>query len=207
VLPGVPAPRGHPGHSCVALMDGFRVTTGLTCYGDERESIERLEQFPPDDALAACRLIDAPSDASVEAVSIYEPVGAVHSFRSKRVAVPVEVRVRKPGKVVLVLNTYEPAIWRVSFGPETEIVGVILGGYYRSEVEGIHPDAPVARIAYEGSPRLPHGSPCAKVSGYMSTAYEGGPQVVLLERQVRALTGRPLDGVRGAYKMKEVEIR
>jgi hypothetical protein len=139
-------------------------------------------------------------------VSIYRPVGAVHSFGSKHVAVPVDVRVHKPGKVVLVLDTYEPAIWRVSFGANTDVVGVLLGGYHKSEVEGIHPDTPVVRTSYEGSPRPPPGSVCAQLLSATS-AYQGGPDVVLLDRQVRAFTGRPLEGVRGAYKMKEVEIR
>ena len=207
VLPGVPAPRGDPGHSCVASMDGFRVVNEMACLGDERTAIERLRKLAPDEALTACRLMDTPADSIVEAVSVYEPQGAVHSAGSKRTAVPIDVRVRKAGNIVLVLNTYEPAIWRVSFGPDTRIVGVLLGGYYKSDVEGIHPDTPVLRTMYEDRLRLPPGSICAPLHGPMSTAYEGGPNAILLDRQVRALIGRPLDGLRGAYKLKDVEIR
>jgi hypothetical protein len=36
------------------------------------------------------------------------------------------------GDVVLVLNTCEPATWRVSSSPGTRIVGVLLIGYYTS---------------------------------------------------------------------------
>lgn len=207
VLSGVPAPRGDPGHSCVASMDGFRVGNALLCLGDERDAIDRLAKLPPDDALAACRLMDAPADSIVEAVSVYEPQGAVHSAGSKRTAVPINVRVRKAGNVILVLSTYEPAIWLISFGPDTRIVGVLLGGYYKSDVEGIHPDTPVLRSMYQDRPRLAPGSVCAPLHGPISTAYEGGPNAILLDRQVRALIGRPLDGLRGAYKLKDVEIR
>jgi hypothetical protein len=30
---------------------------------------------------------------------------------------------------------------------------------------------------------------------------------MLLDRLVRAFTGHPLDGLRGAYKLKDVEVR
>jgi hypothetical protein len=171
VLPGVPAPRGDTGHSCVAYLDGFHVSDAMLCLGDERNSVERLRKLPPDEALAACRLLDAPADASVEAVSIYEPDGAVHSSGSKRVAVPVNVRVRKAGNIILVLNSYEPAIWRVTLGPETRITGVLLGGYYQSEVDGIHPDTPVAQTGLQGQQRPPPGSVCAQLHGTITTAY------------------------------------
>jgi hypothetical protein len=39
------------------------------------------------------------------------------------------------------------------------------------------------------------------------TAYNGGPAAMLLDRQIQALTGRNIDSLRGAYKLREVIIR
>jgi hypothetical protein len=208
VLAGVPAPRGQPGHSCVAFMDGYRVGNEMICHGDERSAIERLRTLPAADALQGCRLLDVPADAAIEAVSAYEPDGAVHSGGSKRIPAPISVRVRKPGNVILVLNAYEPAIWRVSFTPDTRIVGVLLGGYYKSELEGVHPDTTVIATSHDGATQRPKPErACAPFYGYLGTAYQGGPDALLLDRQVEALTGRNLDGLRGAYRLKDVEIR
>ncbi|MEA2877288.1 MAG: hypothetical protein QOF14_2484 [Hyphomicrobiales bacterium] len=158
VLSGVPAPRGSPGHSCVARMDTFSAGDTMLCHGDEREAIERLGKLPPPEALADCRAVDVPADAAIEAVSAYEPASASHSFGSKRVPAPIHVQVRRSGNVVLVLNTYEPAIWRVTFTPDTRIAAVLLTGYYKSEVEGIHPDTPVIATDHEGRAQRPKPS-------------------------------------------------
>jgi hypothetical protein len=208
VLSGVPAPRGHPGHSCVVHMDGFRVSNAMLCHGEERSAVDLLKVLPPAESLAACRILDAPADAAFEAVSAYEPDGAQHSGGSKRVAAPIAVRVLKPGNVVLVLNSYEPAVWQVSFSPDTRVVGALLSGYYTSSVEGLHPDTPVVMAGYEGRQQRAKPDPaCARFYDYLGTAYDGGPDALVLDRQVQALTGRSLDGLRGAYKLKAAEIR
>ena len=208
VLSGVPAPRGHPGHSCIVYMDGFRVGNAMLCHGEERSAVDLLKSLPPPERVAACRILDAPADAAFEAVSVYQPDGARHSVGSKRVAAPVAVRVLKPGNVVLVLNSYEPAIWQVSFSPDTRVVGVLLSGYYTSSVEGLDPDTPIVVAGYEGRQQRPKPDlDCARFHGYFGTAYDGGPDALVLDRQVQALTGRSLDGLRGAYKLKAAEIR
>lgn len=208
VLPGVPAPRGKPGHSCIAFMDGYRVGNEMVCHGDERGAVERLRTLPSAEAALGCRVLDVPPDAAIEAVSGYEPDGAVHSGGSKRIPAPVSLRVNKPGNVVLVLSTYEPSIWRISVAPETRIVGVVLGGYYKSELEGLPPGTPVVVTDYEGARQRPKPeAACAPFHDYLGMAYQGGPDAIVLDRHVEALTGRSLDGLRGAYKLKDVEIR
>ena len=205
VLAGVSPPRGKPGHGCLALADGFQV--GDNCWGEEHDAVRRLNSWPTAAELPACRLIEAPPGASFDAVSAYEPDGAQHSFGSRRKPVPIAVRVFKPGDVVLVLNTYEPAIWRVSFGPNTRIVGVLMTGYYASSVEGVAPSTPVIATGYDGQALRPKPDPaCAPYHGYLGTAYRGGPDALVLDRQVKVLAGGSLDSLRGAYSLKEAEI-
>jgi hypothetical protein len=207
VLRGVPAPRGHVGHGCLAFMDGFR-TNEMGCSGDMRRVIEKLGKLPPPERLEACRMMTVPPGATLHAVSAYEPDGAKHSGNRARVASPIDVKVRKPGPVVLVLNAYEPAVWRVSFSPETQIVGVILSGYYDSSVDGIHPDTAVVKAEWQNRNSQAKPAPeCAPLADYLGTAFRGGPEAMLLDRQVQALTGRELDALQGAYKLKEVIVQ
>jgi hypothetical protein len=210
VLSGVPAPRGNAGHGCLAFMDGFRTRDdGLSCYGSEGgDGIRRLARLPDPAPAERCRRMTVAPDASIEAVSMYEPKTAKHSFNSPRIAQPVDVRVSRSGAVVLVLNTYEPAIWRVSAAPGTQIAGVILIGYYTSRVEGIASDTPVVSLDYEGRNNQPAPDPvCAPFSTYLGTAFRGGPAAMVLDRQIVALTGKSVDGLRGDYALANVEIR
>jgi hypothetical protein len=197
VLAGVPQPRGNAGHGCLAFMDGFRTNDGATCHGEMREALQRLKDLPAN-APSACRVLDMPAEAAVEAVSIYEPKGAKHSGGSKRKPEPVDLRVSKPGDVLLVLNSYEPAIWRVSAGDNTRIVGVVLVGYYSSSVDGVDPKTPIVVADHEGrSSRLRPDTACEWAHRYNGTSFRGGPSAQVLSRQVEALTGRTLDGLRG----------
>jgi len=206
VMPGVPAPRGSVGHGCLAFMDGFKAED-RSCYGAAWDSIERLKQLP-DANTASCRVVVPSAEASIEAVSMYEPKKAKHSFASARVAVPVEIKVTKPGPVWLVLNTYEPAIWRVIAGEGTQIEGVILTGYYTSKVEGISAGTPVMLIDYENRKNRPPIDPaCAPLYEYLGSSFRGGPGAMVLDRQIGALTGRSIDRLRGDYAVERVEIQ
>lgn len=205
VLSGVPAPRGNVGHGCLAFMDGFRAQD-RQCYGDAWGEIESLKKLSESN-LAQCRLLDAPEGASVEAISIYEPKEAKHPNGSKRVPSPVDIKVSKPGKVLLVLNAYEPALWRVSAADSTQIVGVVLTGYHSSKIEGISLDTPVIQIDYEGRTKFPSSSPeCAPLYAYLGTSYRGGPGAMVMDRQITALTGKSIDRLRGNYALGSVEI-
>ena len=210
VLPGVPEPRGKTGHGCLAFMDGFRIKDDpgnrMVCYGDNRQAIEQLQNMPGPEATKSCRLLEPPRATTIEAVSIYQPAMAPHS--RERIPAPVDVTVSKAGAVLLVLESYEPAIWRVAPGVNTRIAAVILKGYYSSKVEGVDPDTPVfalnpgARQTWT-SP----GSPCAPLYQFTGTGFRGGPAALVLNRHVNALTGRDVDAMRGGYSLGEVEIR
>jgi hypothetical protein len=117
------------------------------------------------------------------------------------------VKVEKTGNMVLVLNTYDPVTWRVSSGVNTRIVGVLLTGYYTSTVQGIAPETPVINADYHSLTTQPKPTPsCLAHFFSSSSAYRGGPDALVLDRQVLALTGRTLDGLRGAYHLKEVVV-
>jgi hypothetical protein len=177
--------------------------------------IERLRDFPAAEKVADCRLLEPPAQAPLEAVAVYGPEQpkrtpgeAFRSFDEKATSHPIDVRVDKPGDVMLVLNSYDPAIWRVSSGADTRIVGVLLIGYHTSRVEGLAPGTPVVIADHEGRASRPKSSPlCARFQFWMGGAYRGGPDALVLDRQVFALTGRKLDGLRGAYRLRTVNVR
>ena len=103
---GVPAPR-NPGRACIAQMDGFRVNdvapASRTRVRDR--AIARLAG-----GREGCRLppLEAPEEASLEAVTAYEPEKANRGFRQKPTPHPIEVRVEKAGDVLLVLTPMNP---------------------------------------------------------------------------------------------------
>jgi hypothetical protein len=204
VLHDVPTPRGNAGHGCLAFVDGFR----LDCPGGKSDLIEKLHKLPPPERLEACRALPVPPGATLEAVATNEPAGHSAVGAGELFPSPIDVRVLKPGPVVLVLNTYHPAVWRVSSGPETQIVGVLLGGYHTSRVEGVDPDTPVVKTDWRGGVNRRSPPPeCEPVYEYLGRPFMGGPAAMLLDRQVQAWTGRNLDGLRGAHRLKDVEIR
>jgi hypothetical protein len=207
VLSGVPAPRGSVGHGCLAFMDGFKAID-RACYGEAWDGIESLKKLPDANKAMQCRMLTPPAEVSVEAVSIYQPKAARHSANSIRVPSPVDVNVTKSGAVLLVLNTYEPAVWRIIAGEGTRIAGVILTGYYASKVEGLPPDTPVLRIDFENRKNRPPVDPaCAPLYDYLGTSFRGGPAAMVIDRQISALTGKGIDGLRGAYALDRVDIQ
>jgi hypothetical protein len=205
VLPGVPAPRGHPGHSCIARMDGFAVNNVRFCLREDGEAIERLQALPSGQG---CRMIDPPEKARIAGVSGYEPDGAKHGVGIKSVPHPVRVDVATPGDVVLVLNIYEPAIWQISYGPSTRIVGVVTADYKEGSVRGVGTDVPIVSVDTEGRrKRPPLSAECEPFNGSIARGHHGGPHTMLFDAQAKALTGRNLDSLVSGYKLKDVEVR
>jgi hypothetical protein len=207
---GTPAPRGNIGHGCLGFMDGFKTSNdGATCFGSEMgQAVRQLKKLPEPETAQQCRLLSVAPEVSIEAVSMYQPKNGNRSFNGPRIAKPVDVRVSKSGDVVLVLNTYEPAIWKIAAAEGTRIVGVILTGYYSSRVEGIPADTQVLALEFQDRKTPPRsGDVCAPFSTYLGTAFRGGPAAMVLDRQIAALTGRHVDGLRGDYALDRVEIK
>ena len=200
VLNGVEAPRGNAGHGCLYFMNGS-MAGAESCYDTHDQRV--LWKLDLDQDLAACRLLQPSVQATIEAVSIYDP-----DNRPRPGAGPpgaVVVNVRKLGDVLLVLNDAGPVTWRIRHGGDTRIVGVLMTGYFMSSVEGLPADTPVASIHVEG--RTVPDARCASFMEYVGVPNGGGPLVPVLDAQVMAATGRRLDGFRGGYALKEVDIR
>jgi hypothetical protein len=112
-----------------------------------------------------------------------------------------------PGEIVLVLNTYAPAIWRVSVAPGSRVAAVLSMSYHPSRVEGLAPDTPVMTTD-QNDVRKPGRAPaCIGMRSGLGGAYRGGPDATLFDRAVQALTGRSLESLRGAYALKSIVIR
>src|SRR5262249_4103325 len=156
------------------------------------EGIERLRDWPRE-GLETCRLFTLPEQASLDAVAAYEPEQPFRGIDAKEVAYPIDLRVEKPGDIVLVLNTYRPASWRVSASAARRIVGVVLIGYHASKVEGLAPDTPVMSTDIESLGNDRAAAPaCIRMRSGIGGAYRGGPDALVFDRQVQALTGRGL---------------
>ncbi len=217
VLAGVPAPVA-PYRGCLVQMDGFRVNSVLECFPGYHEGFQKLQDWPAAERLGPCRLFEPPEDASLDAVSVYEPEMpkprtfaevAAHLREAERVPTPypIDVRVDKPGGVMLVLNSYEPVIWRVSARGGGRVVGVMLIGYYASKVEGLPADTPIVALEFKTFEAGAKTTPaCLRMRSLASGAYRGGPDAIVFDRAVEVLTGRRLNSLRGAYKLKEVTL-
>lgn len=204
-LAGVTNPAGDakPGSGCVAYMDGFRISDDEFCFR-EGSNIHELRALSAADDHGTCRAFAVPVGAAVEAVSIHDPTGAQSIGRDDRTNLPVDVRVHKPGDVVLVLSTYVSAVWRISFGPKTQIAGVLaLGWDEGSKIEGVPADTPIIAFGDKGPAKIRE---CAPFVAYVGEAYLGGPAALALDRVVRAWTGRSLDGLHGAHTLSEIDI-
>jgi hypothetical protein len=76
-----------------------------------------------------------------------------------------------------------------------------------SRVNCLPADTPVVAVDREGNRnRAKSDAVCAPFFAYGGTAFMGGPGAAALDRQVLALTGRRLDGLRAAYAFRKVEI-
>jgi hypothetical protein len=156
-----------------------------------------------------------PQEAPLHAVAVYEPdQPPLRDYQAVRNAIikgsdekpyPIDVRVEMPGEMVLVLNTYRPAIWRVSVAPGSRVAAVLSMSYHASRVEGLGPDTPVVMTDNESRRSAAPG--CMRILGAGSGAYRGGPDAMVFDRKVQALTGRNIESLRGAYALKSVVVR
>jgi uncharacterized membrane protein len=68
-----------------------------------------------------------------------------------------EVTVNEPdGNVVLLLGSYEPAIWSVRWSAATHIVGVWVSGYYAPQITGLEAGTPVLHSSYALPGKCPY---------------------------------------------------
>jgi hypothetical protein len=214
VLAGVPAPRA-PYRGCLAEMDGFRFNSPSSCIPWIEERIEALRRaLSSHREVGGCRLLTPPDEVPLHAVSVSRPeqprldiqdtIKLLNGNGRDEKAFPIDVRVEAPGEIVLVLNTYQPAIWRISVAPGSRVAAVLSISYHPSRVEGLAPDIPLVMTDYKTLSATP---PCRHLWSSGMEAYRGGPDAMIFDRQVQALTGRSLETLRGASNLKSIVVR
>ena len=105
------------------------------------------------------------------------------------------------------LDSYEPAIWRLAVGSETRVVAVLLGGHYPSTVEGLPPGTPVTHAELQSLVERPKPAPaCSRLQFWTYSAHRGGPDALLFDRHVFAVTGRHIDALHGGDNLKSVTV-
>lgn len=125
-----------------------------------------------------------PKNTHVEAVGVYQGVNSsgILSSEGRKMGI-VDVRVRRGSKpIILVLSSYEPVQWKVTLEPGAQLAGVLMSGYYQSQVTGI-------------------GSVRVLQMGRTHAYKRGSREYNSLDRQVRSLNGgQGIDVFQGRYE-------
>lgn len=197
LAPGVPAPRGHDGHECVAPLEGPLPIDDVRCSVPDSDVIRLLTALPAAETVEGCGLFPDLGQAAVLGVSVRGPSPSNRGQPGDGAAGPIDLRTRHPGPVVLVLDSEAAVRWRIGAGPDTRIVGVLLTGGQTGSVEGIAPEVPVVKVDAQTTRNEPQPMQrvCRAHRGLVAAAHRGGPRTMLLDRQVRALVGRPLEAL------------
>lgn len=195
LVPAGVVPRGDPGEACLLYVDGLRASADR-CWGDAGPAIARLARIDALPPPGGCRILSPDPSTSIQAASVAGAGASVH------------VHVGKAGEMLLVLDSAEPVAWQVSFGRGTLIRGVIVAGNGDSTVDGIDPNMPVIGLDAATRQLLAKADPaCGPLFEQGRGAIRGGPDALLLDRQIRALAGRGLDGLTGALRASRVDLR
>lgn len=111
------------------------------------------------------------------------------------------------GPEVLILSSYEPVIWDVSAVAANDLRGVIVYGYYRSELAGAPAALPVRHVALrraDDREAAPDGAPAA--CGEPLSVHEGGLELEALDAQVTDAVGLPIAHFAGAYSTARLAL-
>jgi hypothetical protein len=94
-----------------------------------------------------------------------------------------EVTVHEPDRdVVLLLGSYEPAIWSVRWSAATHIVGVWVSGYYAPQITGLEAGTPVLHSSYASPGKCPY-------------FYLAAQELATVARAAQQVLGRGIDKV------------
>jgi hypothetical protein len=111
------------------------------------------------------------------------------------------------GPEVLILSSYEPVIWDVSAVAANDLRGVIVYGYYRSELAGAPAALPVRHVAFrraDDREATPDGAPAA--CGEPLSVHEGGLELEALDAQATDAVGLPIAHFAGAYSTARLAL-
>jgi len=169
------------------------------------EALRYLEKaiaspWPPNRTVDKCRATQIPADARVVAIATFSGVdeenpkrlGLLGCLRSSSSGSRcpegrVDVIVKRPGPVFLVLDAHRPVNWHISAGSDTKVVGALNISAFKHEVFGL-PDG--IRLQ-QPEPQLLGQSPCHRMTPVH--AYLGGPNATLLDQAVLGIAGRRID--------------
>ena len=109
-----------------------------------------------------------------------------------------EVTVNEPDRnVVLLLGSYEPAIWSVRWSAATHIVGVWVSGYYAPQITGLEAGTPVLHSSYASAGKCPYfylaAQQLATVAQAAQQVLGRGVDKVVLASDGRVAIGRTED--------------
>jgi hypothetical protein len=103
-------------------------------------------------------------------------------------ATQFDIAVNSPAQpVVLMLGSYEPAIWNIGWTKGTRIVAAVVSGYYRQAVAGLESTIPVLNSTYENKGACGH----FYVGDEQNTSIN--PMTRALNPVSRKLFNRPVD--------------
>ncbi|MDQ8020480.1 MAG: hypothetical protein REI94_01475 [Moraxellaceae bacterium] len=123
-------------------------------------------------------------NARIEGVGVYQGVRRPGA----REASNISVRVRRSSRpIILVLSSYEPVRWNISYEPGAQVSAVLLSGYHASQVNG----AGAARVISSGG----------------AYAYkQGSSEYNELNRNTMRWTGKGIDLFQGRYEGASFEV-
>lgn len=132
----------------------------------------------------ACRIdgLVVPANAKIYAAGAYGGKDADFQIdQSGHQATTIQVAVNAPdAPVVLLLGAYEPTVWSVGWTQGTRIVAVLVTGYHRQQVSGLHAGVPQLVSTYDNR-------------GACGYAYVGGDGSAKLNPIARQVFGRAVD--------------
>lgn len=122
-------------------------------------------------------------DVAVMAVGTSEGTEPTDRQIGGRAAQIADVYVNEPNRpILLVLSAYDPVLWRIGKSTDTEIVGVLVSGYYGQDVVGLADDTPSFITSHEDP-------------GNFEPAFyfdETSPELLEASKIVEELTGRAI---------------
>ena len=145
---------------------------------------------------ATCRLMDVPKAVYSAALTIYsgrseKPRANTSPNMLDGAGGRLDVVVRRPGDVLLYLNSETGAQWHVSAGPDTRIVGILLRdekGAVVEKPEGVTVKSIGNLRSWATRSGMDCGAYWPPLKGQL-----GGPAPLLIDKSLIAITGKGLD--------------
>lgn len=114
--------------------------------------------------------LQLPASTKVYAAGAYG--GSRQDFQidqSGHQATRIDVAVNQPDvPVVLMLGSYEPAVWSIGWTPGTQILAVLVSGYHRQVITGLPASVPVRVSTYENKGACDHFYVTAEKAGTLN---------------------------------------